>query len=55
MSDLQKYKKNQLLDPEFKVEYERTRPDFEIMHAAQSNGIIDQLIFKYTIKIPEIA
>ena len=33
MSDLQKYKKKQLLDPVFKAEYERTRPDFEIMHA----------------------
>ena len=33
MSDLQKYKKKQLQDPEFKAEYERTRPEFEIMHA----------------------
>ena len=33
MSDLQKYKNKQLQDPEFKAEYERTRPEFEIMHA----------------------
>ena len=26
MSDLQKYKKKQLQDAEFKAEYERTRP-----------------------------
>ena len=33
MSDLQKYKKKQLQDAEFKAEYERTRPEFEIMRA----------------------
>ena len=33
MSDLQKYKKKQLQDTEFKAEYERTRPEFEIMRA----------------------
>ena len=33
MSDFQKYKKKQLSDPEFKAEYERTRPEYEIMHA----------------------
>ena len=33
MSDLQKYKNKQLQDPEFKTEYEHTRPEFEIMHA----------------------
>ena len=33
MSDLQKYTKKQLQDAEFKAEYERTRPEFEIMRA----------------------
>ena len=33
MSDLQKYKQKQLPDPAFRAEYERTRPEFEIMRA----------------------
>ena len=33
MSDLQKYKKKQLENPEFKVEYERSRSEFEILQA----------------------
>lgn len=33
MSDLQKYKNKQLQNPEFTAEYERTRPEFEIMQA----------------------
>lgn len=32
MSDLQKYKNKQMQNAEFRVEYERTRPEFEIMH-----------------------
>lgn len=33
MSDLQRYKNKQLQNAEFRAEYERTRPGFEIMHA----------------------
>ncbi len=33
MSDLQKYKQKQLQDPAFRAEYERSRPEFEIMRA----------------------
>lgn len=33
MSDLQKYLNKQLQDPEFKAEYERARPEYEIMRA----------------------
>ena len=46
MSDLQKYKKKQLLDPVFKAEYERTRPDFEIMHALVDARISQNLTQK---------
>ena len=50
MSDLQKYKKNQLLDPEFKAEYERTRPDFEIMHALVDARISQNLTQKELVE-----
>ena len=33
MNDLQKFKAQQMEDPEFRAEYERSRPEFEIMHA----------------------
>ena len=46
MSDLQKYKKKQLLDPVFIAEYERTRPDFEIMHALVDARISQNLTQK---------
>ena len=47
MSDLQKYKKKQLQDPEFKAEYERTRPDFEIMQA-----LVDARISQNMLRFP---
>ena len=46
MSDLQKYKKKQLQDSEFKAEYERTHPDFEIMHALVDARISQNLTQK---------
>ena len=46
MSDLQKYKKRQMQDPEFKEEYERTRPEFEIMHALVDARISQNLTQK---------
>ena len=46
MSDLQKYKKKQLQDPEFKAEYERTRPEFEIMHTLVDARISQNLTQK---------
>ena len=46
MSDLQKYKKKQLNIPEFKAEYERTRPDFKIMHALVDDRISQNLTQK---------
>ena len=33
MSDLQKYLKKQMEDPEFREEYEATRAEFEVTHA----------------------
>lgn len=33
MNDLEKFKNEQMKDPDFRFEYERTRPDFEIMRA----------------------
>ncbi len=33
MSDLNKYLEEQMKDPEFKAEYERSRPEFELMKA----------------------
>ena len=46
MSDLQKYKKKQLQNPEFKAEYERTRPEFEIMHALVNARVSQNLTQK---------
>ena len=46
MSDLQKYKKRQMQGPEFKEEYERTRPEFEIMHALVDARISQNLTQK---------
>ena len=46
MSDLQKYKKKQLKNPEFKAEYERTRPEFEIMRALVDARISQHLTQK---------
>ena len=46
VSDLQNYKKKQLQNPEFKAEYERTRPDFEIMHALVDARISQNLTQK---------
>ena len=46
MSDLQKYKKKQLQDPAFKTEYERTRPEFEIMRALVDARISQNLTQK---------
>ena len=46
VSDLQKYKNRQLQDPEFKAEYERTRPDFEILHALVEARISQNLTQK---------
>ena len=50
MSDLQKYKKKQLQDPEFKAEYERTRPGFEIMRALVDARISQNLTQKELAK-----
>ena len=33
MTNYQEYKEKLMQDPEFRAEYERTRPEFEIMHA----------------------
>ena len=33
MTNYQEFKKELMQDPEFRAEYERTRPEFEIMHA----------------------
>ena len=33
MDDLDRYLQKQLQDPEFAAEYERTRPEFEVMRA----------------------
>ena len=33
MSDLQKFKAKQMEDPAFREAYERTRPEFEILHS----------------------
>ena len=46
MSDLQKYKKKQLQDPAYKAEYERTRPEFEIMRALVDARISQNLTQK---------
>ena len=46
MSDLQKYKNKQLQDPEFRAEYERSRPDFEVMHALIDTRISQNLTQK---------
>ena len=46
MSDLQKYKKKQLQDSEFKAEYERTRPEYEIMRALVDARISQNLTQK---------
>ncbi len=33
MTNYQEFKEKLMQDPEFRAEYERTRPEFEIMHA----------------------
>ena len=33
MTNYQEFKEKLLKDPEFRTEYEKTRPEFEIMHA----------------------
>ena len=33
MTNYQEYKEKLMQNPEFRAEYERTRPEFEIMHA----------------------
>jgi len=33
MSDLQTYKQKQMEDPAFREQYERTRPEYEILHS----------------------
>ena len=33
MTNYQEFKEKLIQDPEFRAEYERTRPEFEIMHA----------------------
>ena len=33
MTNYQEFKEELMQDPEFRAEYERTRPEFEIMHA----------------------
>ena len=46
MSDLQKYRKKQLQNPEFRAEYEHTRPDFEVMRALVDARISQNLTQK---------
>lgn len=33
MNSLQEFKEKLMQDPEFRAEYERTRPEFEVVHA----------------------
>ena len=46
MSDLQKYKQAQMKDPAFKAEYERTRPEYEVMRALVDARISQNLTQK---------
>ncbi len=46
MSDLQKYKQQQMNNPEFRAEYERTRPEYEVMKALVDAQISQNLTQK---------
>lgn len=46
MSELQEYKQQQLQNKEFREEYEKTRPEFEILHSLVAARISQNLTQK---------
>lgn len=54
MSDLQKYIKEQLLDPEFRAHYEKSRPEFEIQKAILAARLEKNMTQKELSKITGI-